>query len=374
MNAKNYETLKKGFISEFEGLRGIMAIWVVVGHMLSGLSASHDLASPNLWNTVPVQVFIILSGFVIFSLLDREHQSYRTFLIHRSFRLFPAYLLALAISVLMLPFAREVLLASPAAPMTAARISLIDTATNNLSAHLAAHLLLIQGLIPDRILANSAYTLVGQAWSVSVEWQFYILAPVAYFLARPGQRIYKLPALAVLIALLASFNNKLGGGYIGQYLSLFAVGIATFCLSKYSTKSKILSILPPLCALPFMQEYTAALLIWTAASYCALNVEKNTTQNILSRILNSKPASYLGKISYSIYINHMIFVFLTLSIISKLSMGSSSTIFLAIGLSTALTIVFSHATYSYIEKPMMRVGKALSTRKLYSSSATQENG
>lgn len=370
MSAKNNKPSKKGFISEFEGLRGIMAIWVVVGHMLSGLSASHDLPSPNLWNTVPVQVFIILSGFVIFSLLDREHQSYRTFLIHRSFRLFPIYLLALAISVFMLPFAREVLLASPTAPMTAARISLIDTATNDLIAHLAAHLLLIQGLIPDGVLANSAYTLVGQAWSVSVEWQFYMLAPLAYLLLTPRRRIYKLSALAAVIAILASFNAKIGGGYIGQYLSLFAVGIASYYISKYSAESTTLSVLPPLCALPFMQEYTAALSIWIAASYCAINAKKNTIQKILSTILNSKPASYLGKISYSIYINHMIFVFLTLSIIGRLSISTNDTIFLPIGLSAALTIVFSHMTYTYVEKPMMRIGKSLSTKKLQSSAAT----
>lgn len=363
MNATSNETLNKGFVSEFEGLRGILAIWVIVGHMLSGLSASHVLPNPNLWNTVPVQVFIILSGFVIFSLLDREHQSYRTFIIHRTFRLFPAYLLALAISVLMLPFAREVLLASPIAPMTAARVSLIDTATNNLSEHLAAHLLLVQGLIPDSVLANSAYTLVGQAWSVSVEWQFYILAPVAYFLARPGHRLYKLPALAALIALLISLNSKLGGGYIGQHLSLFAIGIATFYASKHRSKAKLAPVLPALCALPFMWTDAAALLIWIIASYCALEHRTNIAQELISRTLRSNPISYLGKISYSIYINHMIFIFLTLSIISKFSMSSTSTIFFAIASSTVLTVVFSHATYSYIERPMMRIGKHLSRTK-----------
>ena len=360
MNAKINKTQSKGFVSEFEGLRGILAIWVIVGHMLSGLSVSFDFPSPNLWNTVPVQVFIILSGFVIFSLLDREHQSYRAFIINRAFRLFPAYLLALAISVLMLPFAREVLLSSPIAPMTAARVSLIDTATNNLSEHLAVHLALVQGLIPDRVLTNSAYTLIGQAWSVSVEWQFYILAPIVYFLGRPGQREYKLPALAALITLLISLNSKLGGGYMGQYLSLFAIGIATFYVSKHRSKAKLSPIFPALCVLPFMWADAAALLIWGTASYCALMHRTNIVQKVISNALRSNIASYLGKISFSIYINHMIFIFLTLFIISKFSLSSGGTIFLAIVSSTVLTVVFSHATYSYIERPMMRIGKNLS--------------
>ncbi|ALI03414.1 hypothetical protein AO353_20935 [Pseudomonas fluorescens] len=368
------DTLNKGFISEFEGLRGILAVWVVIGHMLSGLSVSHNLPSPNLWNTVPVQVFIILSGFVIFSLLDREHQRYRTFLTHRVFRLFPAYLLALAISTLMLPFTREVLTVSPAAPMTAARISLIDAAIYNLNEHLAAHLLLIQGLIPDSVLTNSAYTLVGQAWSVSVEWQFYILAPVAYFLARPRHRLYKLPVLAALIVLLILFNSKLGGGYIGQHLSLFGIGIATFYSSKYRSKAKLSPILPAICALPFMWTDAAALSIWIIVSYCSLAHRTNIAQEFISSALRSSPISYLGKISYSIYINHMIFIYTTLFTINKLNLGITETICYALAVSTALTIIFSHATYSYIEKPMIRVGKALTTKKLYHSATPQENG
>ena len=362
MSLKKSETLSSGFISEFEGLRGLLAIWVVIGHTLSGLSVSSFLSSPNLWNTVPVQIFIILSGFVIFSLLDREHPPYRTFIMQRAFRLFPAYLVALAISALMLPFARDVLLNTPSAPMTATRIALIDVATSDFGKHFAAHIFLIQGLIPENVLTSSAYTLIGQAWSVSVEWQFYVLAPLVFFLIGIEKRGYKIPLLAVLISLLITLNSKLGGGYVGQHLSLFAVGIATFYAKKHQSKLMPSAYIPALFALPFMWSYAAALIIWIMISYCAISHKKNATQQLISKILIAKPILHLGKISYSIYINHMIFVFLALYTANILNTNTAGTLLITIFLSTASTIIFSHATYSYIEKPMIKFGKKLSKK------------
>ncbi|QJP09049.1 acyltransferase family protein [Pseudomonas multiresinivorans] len=352
-----------GFIPEYEGLRGILAIWVVIGHVMSGLPISFNFASPSLWNTVPVQVFIILSGFVIFSLLDREHQNYRKFLTQRAFRIFPIYLVALIISTLMLPISREILQLAPTAPMTEARISLIDSAEKNLVWSFLSHALLIQGLVPDRILENSAYTLVGQAWSVSVEWQFYLLAPAAYFLLGRTKRIAKLIVLSAGLIILAITGRSMGGGYIGNYLPLFAVGIATFYTYKLSSEKWPAALIPALLAAPITPEHSAALIIWALVSYCALCKKTSTAQQAASSLLRSKPAVYLGQISYSIYILHMILVITAIYVASKIHAPTPFDAAIAISLSVTLTILFSHASYKYIENPMMRTGKWLTNTK-----------
>ena len=41
--------------------------------------------------------------------------------------------------------------------------------------HFAAHVLLLQGLIPQSLLPYAYITLLGPAWSLSTEWQFYLL-------------------------------------------------------------------------------------------------------------------------------------------------------------------------------------------------------
>lgn len=46
-----------------------------------------------------VDVFIILSGFVIFYLLDHQHLSYRVFICRRFFRLAPLFFLVVLIAI-----------------------------------------------------------------------------------------------------------------------------------------------------------------------------------------------------------------------------------------------------------------------------------
>ena len=41
--------------------------------------------------------------------------------------------------------------------------------------HLLAHILLLQGVLPQGLLPYAYVTLLGPAWSLSTEWQFYLL-------------------------------------------------------------------------------------------------------------------------------------------------------------------------------------------------------
>jgi len=91
-------------IKIFDSLRGLMAFWVVLAHTFM----TFDLFLPKSLGKVlnvayAVEVFIILSGFVIFLLLDKKHESYRHFITRRFFRLFPVYWVLLIIAVLSLP-------------------------------------------------------------------------------------------------------------------------------------------------------------------------------------------------------------------------------------------------------------------------------
>src|SRR5882757_3598927 len=82
-------------LSELEGLRAWLAWWVVIGHSLveAGWSDSYlpTVAKILLGQVLAVKLFIILSGFVITLLLDRQKQGYRDFITTRAFRIFPLY-------------------------------------------------------------------------------------------------------------------------------------------------------------------------------------------------------------------------------------------------------------------------------------------
>ena len=51
------------YVKEFEGLRGLMALWVVIGHWATSVPLSFAPLPPKLYNAYAVDVFIMLSGF-----------------------------------------------------------------------------------------------------------------------------------------------------------------------------------------------------------------------------------------------------------------------------------------------------------------------
>ncbi len=62
------------YVEELEGLRGIMSLWVVIGHSLGCLPQLRGGVSPTLYNIFAVDVLIILSGFVIFFMINTKNK------------------------------------------------------------------------------------------------------------------------------------------------------------------------------------------------------------------------------------------------------------------------------------------------------------
>ena len=85
---------------ELDSLRGLMAFWVFLSHVLflGGYSGNHlkDILSQG---GLAVYVFVILSGFAITSSLIHSRNNYGAFMARRFFRIYPAYLVGLALGL-----------------------------------------------------------------------------------------------------------------------------------------------------------------------------------------------------------------------------------------------------------------------------------
>jgi peptidoglycan/LPS O-acetylase OafA/YrhL len=157
---------------------------VYLYHVVLTIPGVKALSRSNLFSDtadVGVSFFFVLSGFILtynYADVFRDGISaagYKRFVWDRLMKIYPVHLLTL---LLVLPIA----IFSPNLPLDWRAVPL--------------HLLLLQCFWPSSTPAFSGYLNVP-SWSISCEWFFYLVAPLAMFLAL-GRRRRWLPALVVL--------------------------------------------------------------------------------------------------------------------------------------------------------------------------------
>jgi len=332
-----------------------MSWWVVAGHIATSLAFS------NFHNDLPVDVFIILSGFVIFRLIDLKREAYIPFITRRAFRLFPAYLLALAISVLLLPVSQQVFANLPfQGPANATRVQLAMEAQRHFWPHFFVHLSLLQGLVPGWLLKSSPLTLVGQAWSVSLEWQFYLVAPLAFY-AIQHRRLW-LP-LAIAIVVLTLTTRYVTTAYLGAKVLMFGVGLGSYLYVRAVETGK--PLLPALGCWGAFAALSIAkgglieivpLGLWAIVLFATLSPPRTLLRRV-NDILDAPILLRLGAISYSTYLIHMVALVSTGWVLNHFGLPRTAYAILLAALTVALTYFLSEAMFRWVETPMNKFGQ-----------------
>jgi peptidoglycan/LPS O-acetylase OafA/YrhL len=347
------------FRPDIEGLRAIAVLLVIAFHSrLPFLTGGY----------VGVDVFYVVSGFLITGLIVRELQAtgrvdLPAFYARRARRLLPAALVVIVVTVLLsaivLPPLQVVDVGrdAAAAALYVGNIRFAAQATDYLQAELApspllhfwslgveeqfylfwpALLLLVAGRRVD--LRYIALTVAGVAiasLAIGIIWTS-TDAPLAFFLL--PARAWELAvgaALALAAPRLARLPSSVGLVAVGAGLALIAAGAALFGLDT-----------------PF--PGTAALVPVAGA---ALIIAGGLRQplNGVSRLLAIRPMRWIGGISYSLYLWHW-----PLLVLPASAVGSSLPGWAVIGL-VALTFVLADASRRWIEDPI-RHGSAARLR------------
>lgn len=352
-------------ISEFEGLRAFLAWWVVACHFLifSGLYRHPRLMAHFLDASQAVAVFMILSGFVISRLLLCRIP-YREFIVQRCFRLYPIFLLAF--------------LASAFLEHTFGLGGSFDYGVPAFVRYpwwdFGSHALMLHGLVPIQIAPGIATSYLPPAWSISLEWQFYLLAPwLVRFIYRPD-----LPSSLVVAALallrVLSHAHLLGAYDMNAFLplrfELFLLGIASSRLWDFwpQASSAFRRQLPRLAGLGvlifFAFTRSLTLPIWTLVLFTALEC-RHAAPRIFFRglraVLAAKPAQWLGRISYSTYLIHwpILAALHTLCFHALPGLSELARVSLLALTGPLLITAGSFLTYRWIEAPAIRYGKSL---------------
>ena len=141
---------RKAFVAEFEGLRGLLAAWVVFGHVLlfSGFQYQDGLFGIIFSPVLGVYVFMMLSGFVIFSSLDRRPTTWLSFMRRRFWRLLPVYLLCLGLAIALFDMSVAVSNSETLATFGPENLERLEDAQDHFETYLLADLTLLQCLLP----------------------------------------------------------------------------------------------------------------------------------------------------------------------------------------------------------------------------------
>lgn len=380
-------------IPELEGLRGLLAWWVVGDHVLGNGGYSPNELSGPLWllraGTFAVDVFIILSGFVVVLLLDQQRVSFGTFLIRRFFRLYPIYLLRLGIGAIGVLFSQ---FTADALPGHFAVVGVAERATATWShwgRHLVAHLTMLHGAIPNEVLPYSSGAFLDPAWSISLEWQFYLVAPLLFLLATRTR--WGFLVLTALVPLFWKVGKEVGTfdfpSFLPMRLHFFWLGaVSYFVFRNFPVFQHLLPsrsilvvtgflvpvvlILVAAVAPPQFQRASRALVpvaVWIPCLALILPTTAGvagwlTTYGRL--LLNHHLLQVLGNVSYVTYLVHLPIIQLLRWCILNAHPGvGRSELVWAIGLvSVPLTVAASIYLSRWVEKPGIELGRRIARR------------
>jgi peptidoglycan/LPS O-acetylase OafA/YrhL len=372
-------------IDELEGLRGILALWVALSHIFCWCGfAMFPFAVPHFLNQTvyhfwvefsfaggAVDTFIILSGFAISYMLHARSYTYRQFMIGRFFRIYPIFLVCLLagfMTIYLMPFVLDAVGWRDNEYFRLYVRPNLDSALSQPWAHLVSHLTLLFGAIPEKIiLPVASATLLPPAWSISLEWQYYLLAPIlALWVRRPGGIL----ALGIVGCGGYFYSHFWGSAFLPGKLPLFLVGIGSFHLYVHAAhfhghRFRLQVWAAALAATLIIGWHWVALLIWTIVFGGVLADGSNPAERFLlkPRQFLLQPAwQLIGKISYPLYLVHWPVIILLMAGLVRWLPGISSWEALAVLLAAGLPLILLAAwlLHKWVEKPLMQYGRKFS--------------
>ena len=335
-------------IDALTGLRGLAALWVVLYHLTV---RQHWPVFESGW--LGVDMFFTLSGYLLtYVYADRAifgtMRGYVGFLMTRLARIYPLHVFALLLVGLL------------AVTLPGALPPRFGGTTAETSRGLAQALLLIQNW-PFMSLNNWN----EPAWTLSTEWLAYVLFPGFLWAANLPRTAMSAMGIAVLLPLLYGIMLAQFGSPVENYIDDLANArmVAAFgagCLVCQASR-RITTLPPALTPLAF--ALIALAVQWPAwrvmamVGFVLLVLVAARDQGRLGRFLSSRPLVFLGDISFSVYLLHLILLntlSYLLGIDATLSVGLR--IVWIIGF-VGLTVALAALSYRFIEQPTRRIGR-----------------
>jgi peptidoglycan/LPS O-acetylase OafA/YrhL len=361
------------YYPNLNGLRFFGAFLVLISHVeylkecfgLPNLYSDYRFA---LLGKLGVHLFFVLSGFLITSLLFNEQEqqkkiNIKQFYLRRIIKIWPLYFAIVLLGFFILPHLG---------------LFEVPTLTEHVQENFTNKLIYNITFLPNvAIVLYPFMPLSFQLWSIGLEEQYYLIIP--WVIAKLKSRIFffiiaivaylfikEYIAVAYSKNIQSSYWYKLHYFWYYFHVDSLAIGslaalinfrypkfVKTYILNRVVEISSIVLLIVLYIKLSHVYYYYQdevydfffAIIIMNAA------LHEKTILKLENKVLN-----YLGKISYSTYMVHVIMLVLSFNILKHLNSMSNINIYL---LSLLLTYLASIVTYEYFESKILALKKKL---------------
>lgn len=357
-------TAKNGRFGGLDGLRAIAVALVLIYHFF-------PKALPG--GFLGVDVFLVISGFLITSLLLREHDATGRidlvgFWRRRARRLLPAVALVVLVSTTLALAVSRDLLVGIAAQIVGA-------------VFFVSNWVFVAG--GTDYFESEAPELFRNFWSLALEEQFYIVLPVLamalFKLRKPGARAIPLLILGLVSAsLMAKFSASGVDAtriYFGSDSHSFGLlfGAATAVLVQRFDRQPLrlggqlvttiaaslgLAVIGFLAATLVEGSNESFLGGFHLATIASIIVVWAITRNSawVGRILDVQPLRWIGERSYGIYLWHWPLLLIVGEAFPRSGPGATSYSWIAPIIALPLTFGIAALSYRFVEQPIRRLG------------------
>jgi peptidoglycan/LPS O-acetylase OafA/YrhL len=377
----------RGHLPVLDGVRGLAILMVLVLHFVGNMIPTnwieHAIVGVTNYGSYGVDLFFILSGFLITGILYDAHKEphyFRNFYMRRVLRIFPLYY-----GVLVLVFI--------VAPM----IPLFQGKTLDYLLDRQAWAWLYGVNVYIAIQGDWAFSYLEHLWSLCVEEHFYFVWPAVVLLLARWPRVLLITSLSIaLAAMLARVTGslmglswwttyvltpfRLDGLALGAFLAVMMrqpgglerlvrarpyVAIAacvlvamTFVWTRLISRHGLDAVLPVRAAL--FQILLACLLVWALIAPAA---------TATSRFFTARWLMFLGTYSYGLYVyHHFISYYLTTNrtelVLAEWLGSHGAAIALQATLGAGLSIAIAYVSYEFFEKRFLRLKRYFPSKQV----------
>src|ERR1700704_903197 len=348
-----------GYIPQFDGLRGLAILSVLIGH--SGFLEALPHAGMLEYTRFGVDLFFVLSGFLITGILTDSKGSqhyFRNFYARRALRIWPLYYLVLFVAFVVAP------LFAPSMRSTAVSVW-------------PAFVFYVQNIV---FAYRSTYPFgLGATWSLAVEEQFYLTWPVLVFLLKK-QTLAIVSVLLVVMSLSLRLSFHVHGAPVG-FVHFFTLSrldsIAFGSLAALWLRSPSCTLVRwrthayqflgfgvagKILARVLMHRNSSTVgytfLAFAFTGLLGISLASDPRSSLLGRSLSAGWLRYIGRISYGIYLLHYPLFILWARFIG--SLGFYQTHKLAGNLAgfagqIALATIAASISWRFFEEPILRL-------------------